>query len=42
MVARKPVSVIHAKLNWVVSEFDALDGLASITGLAGGDGRLVS
>jgi uncharacterized protein YbjT (DUF2867 family) len=37
VVARKPASMIHAKLNWVVSEFDALDGLASITGLVGGD-----
>jgi uncharacterized protein YbjT (DUF2867 family) len=37
VVARKPANVIHAKLDWVMSEFDTLGELLTIPGLADGD-----
>jgi uncharacterized protein YbjT (DUF2867 family) len=37
VVARRPATVVHAKLSWIESEFDALDDLAPISGLTYGD-----
>jgi uncharacterized protein YbjT (DUF2867 family) len=37
VIARRPANVIHAKLSWIESEFDALNDLAPILGLADGD-----
>ena len=37
VVARRPADVSHSRLNWIESEFDALDDLSPIPGLAGGD-----
>lgn len=37
VVARRPATVIHARLSWIESEFDALNDLAPIPGLADGD-----
>lgn len=37
VVARRPATLAHAKLVWVESEFDLLNSLAPISGLAHGD-----
>lgn len=37
VVARRPASLPHAKLNWIELELDALDDLEAIPGLDGGD-----
>lgn len=37
VIARKPALIERERLNWVESEFDALDRLEVISGMAGGD-----
>lgn len=37
VIARRQADVDHAKLNWIVSEFDALDGLELLSSLNHGD-----
>jgi len=37
VVARKPTSLTHEKLQWTTAEFDALDNLAPVSGLVDGD-----
>jgi uncharacterized protein YbjT (DUF2867 family) len=37
VIARRPASFSHAKLNWVVAELDALHELTTISGLVDGD-----
>lgn len=37
VVARRPATLVHAKLCWIECEYDVLDKLDSIPGLAGGD-----
>ena len=37
VIARRPATVEHAKLNWIECEYDALHDLAPLPGLAGGD-----
>lgn len=37
VVARKPASLTHEKLQWTTAEFDALENLAPVSGLVDGD-----
>ena len=37
VIARRPRTIEHEKLHWIVSEFDALDRLQTDSGMDGGD-----
>jgi len=37
VIARKPVSLAHEKLQWITAGLDALDNLAAVSGLLDGD-----
>ena len=37
VIARRPATADHAKLNWIEADFDVLSEIAPIAGLAGGD-----
>ena len=37
VVARRPATLVHVKLVWVETEFDALNDLVPLSGLTGGD-----